>query len=138
MSNLDQFLVDAMEDKRPIEKEYEDNDIAVPEEFRFYSKVIVISNMEDKPDYLDDKTLSIRLDFGKEDSVKELHTKLESLLNEYPEISLEDKLAVLNIYNANKKGNPKIGMEQFLKMCLIYKADLPNSEKWIRAQIEKK
>lgn len=135
MSDFNKFLDDSLKGDRPEDKDYEDG-VAVPEEFALYSKVIVVSNEEDKPDYLED-TLSIRLDMGKDESIKELHSKLDSILNEYPEITLEDKLNVLSIYESNKKESGKITIEQFLKMCIIHKADLPNAEKWMLAQIKR-
>jgi hypothetical protein len=109
----------------------------VPPEFNISSKIIIVSDLTEKPLSVDDHTLSVRMDMGETESRADLYAKLENSLSEFTDLSLEDKKKVLDIYHAQKHKSHKITIDQFLAMCIVYKSGDPLMSKWIKAQVRK-
>jgi hypothetical protein len=111
---------------------------SIPDEFRFESKIIFISNLTEIPEAIGDRTLSIQLNYDKEQALKLIEQKLDQLVPEYPDLTIEDKREIVAFMRKHKKSAERISFRTFIHIAAIWKSNDPNKEKWALLQLTSK
>ena len=112
-----------------------EDETSIPDEFYVDSKVIFISNYPDIPSMIDDDILSIQLNYTKEQALSTIKARLEELLPEYPELTIEDKMEVLSFIKKNKKGST-VTLSEFIHIAMIWRSRDTNREQWALKQLK--
>jgi len=130
-----QLRQDTIERKKAIELPPPESE-SIPDEFRFESKIIFISNLTEIPESIGDRTLAIQLNYDKDQALKLIEQKLEYLVPEYPDLTIEDKRNILFFMRKHKSKAEKINFRVFIHLASIYKSDDPDKEKWMFLQLK--
>lgn len=118
----------------PTNKNQKQEDQAIPDEFLMNSKVIFISNFTEIPEDLDDKILSIQLNYTPAQAYTMMDNRLDEIFPEYPEITLEDKKELISFIKKHKK-LASITLKEFLHAAVIWKSNDSNRERWVIEQL---
>jgi hypothetical protein len=114
----------------------EEDEDTIPDEFMFESKIIFISNLEEIPDAIGDRTLAIQLNYDKEQALQLIEQKLEQLVPEYPDLTIDDKKEILKFMRKYKHHAKALSFRTFVHLAAIYKSNDPNREKWMLLQMK--
>ena len=109
-------------------------DKAIPDEFILDSKVVFISNLPEIPESLDEDIFAIQLNYTKSQASVLLDARLEELLPEYPDLTLNDKKEIFATIKRYKKIS-EITLKDFIHAAVIWKSSEPNKDVWIQAQL---
>jgi len=110
-----------------------ENPESIPEEFLFDSKVIVLSEETEIPEYLPEDVLAFQINYNKDQAIQLIDQNLQTLGTEFPELTLEDKRDILSFIRKNRHGGT-ISLKTFLHIALIWKTRDPGKESWMLNQ----
>lgn len=113
----------------------EEDETIVPDEFMFESKMVFISNLTEIPEALADRVLAIQLNYDKEQALQLVDKKLQTLVPEYPELTMEDKKEILAFLRKYKKEAKHISLRTFVHVASIWVSNDPEKEKWALVQL---
>lgn len=113
-----------------------EEDGSIPDEFLFESKLIFISNLDEIPSAIGDRVLSIQLNYSKEQALELINQKLEHLVPEYPDLTLDDKKEILSFIRKHKNKTARISLRTFIHIASIWKSNHPNREAWALVQLK--
>ena len=109
---------------------------SVPDEFQFDSKLIFISNLTDIPPTIDSRlSFAIQLNYNKEQALQMIESKLGELVPEYPDLTIDDKMEILNFMKKHKEVPERISFRTFLHLAVIWKSGDPNRDQWALLQL---
>jgi hypothetical protein len=107
---------------------------SIPDEFLMNSKVIFLSSYPELPKDLDEKILGIQLNYTPEQASAMLDNRLDEMLPEFPELSLEAKKDIITFIKRYKKRS-EITFLDFLHVAVIWESDSSTKEAWALQQI---
>jgi hypothetical protein len=120
------------------EEEDEDLDTEggeMPDEFKFESRMIFLSNLKEIPPAVGDRCLSIGLHYTKDQALSLIESKLENLCPEYPELEIETKKKIVDFMRRHQKQTKRFSFRSFIHIATIYMSGDPNWEKWALIQM---
>lgn len=110
-------------------------DRSIPDEFLMNSRVIYISNFTEIPEDIDEKVLAIQLNYTTSQAYNILDNRLEELLPDLVDLSLEDKKEIIVFLKEHKRLSD-ITLKDFIHVAVIWKSDDTNKEAWALEQIK--
>jgi hypothetical protein len=114
----------------------QEDESIVPDDFLFESKIIFISNLEEIPKALGDRVLAIQLNYNKEQALNLIDEKLQTLVPEYPELTIEHKREILAFLRKYKNSAKHISLRTFVHIASIWASNDPEKEKWALVQLQ--
>jgi hypothetical protein len=135
-SDINKNYTNKNADNKKSEISNEDDPDSVPDEFLFESKMIFISNKTDIPETIGDRCLAIQLNYTKDQALKIIETKLDSLCPEYPDLSLEDKKLILKFMKQHKAQATTISFRTFIHIAVLFMSHDPHWMQWALIQLK--
>lgn len=114
----------------------QEDESIVPDDFLFESKVVFISNLEEIPKALGDRVLAIQLNYDKDQALNLIDEKLQTLVPEYPELTIEHKREILAFLRKYKGTAKHISLRTFVHVASIWASNDPEKEKWALVQLQ--
>lgn len=124
----EEFFEDDIEDDS-LDTE-DDPDGPIPDKFVFESRIIFISNLTAVPQPLLDRCITIGMNLTNKEITDLIEDRLESLASDLPNVTMDDKVAVLKFMRKYVGRNTKVyTFRLFAQLCALYTSDNPNKEK---------
>lgn len=117
----------------PVDKK-ETEERGIPDEFLMNSRVVFISSFTEIPEDLKDNILAVQLNYTTAQAHNMMDNRLEELLPEYPELTIEDKKDIVAFLKKHKRLSD-ITLRDFLHVAAIWMSEDPNREAWALEQI---
>lgn len=119
--------------------EFVDSDMGddgeIPETFLFESKLIFISNLNKVPQAVGDRSMTIQLNYTKDQALKLIESKLEHLCPQYPELNMKAKKEIIKTMREFSSVVPRFSFRMFEKCAVLYMSGDPQWKQWARIQL---